>query len=69
MAQPEFKNRAAMKSHIRWLTGFFIFGLFTSGATAIALPQEMHWLVDIFGAENASSNFAQWLLRIREALD
>jgi hypothetical protein len=69
MAQLQFKNIAGMKSHIRWLTCFFIFGLFISGATAIALPQEVHWLVDIFGAENGSSSFAQWLLRIRKALD
>jgi len=30
---------------------------------------EVHWLADFFGADNSPSPFAQWLLRIRSALD
>jgi hypothetical protein len=63
-------NREQILRHrIRWLTLFFIFGLFLSGATAIPLRWEVHWLVDFFGAHNSPSVFASWLLRIRNALD
>jgi len=58
-----------LRRRIRWLTLFFIFGLFLSGATAIPLRMEVHWLVDFFDASNSPSIFAQWLLRIRNALD
>jgi hypothetical protein len=58
-----------LRRRVRWLTLFFIFGLFFSGATAIPLRLEVHWLADFFGANNSSSAFAQWLLRIRNALD
>ncbi len=58
-----------LRRRIRWLTLFFIFGLFLSGATAIPLRLEVHWLVDFFDASNSPSIFTQWLLRIRNALD
>jgi hypothetical protein len=58
-----------MKRRIFWLTWVFILGLFLSGATAIPLQQEVHWLVDISGAERDSSSLAHWLVRIRDALD
>jgi hypothetical protein len=54
---------------IRWLTGFFIFGLFLSGATAIPLQAEVHWLAEVLNAAGSPSPWAQWLLRIRNALD
>lgn len=58
-----------LRRRIRWLTLFFILGLFLSGATAIPLRLEVHWLVDFFDASNSPSIFTQWLLRIRNALD
>jgi hypothetical protein len=58
-----------LRRRIRWLTLFFIFGLFFSGATAIPLRMEVHWLADFFGSNNSPSVFAPWLLRIRNALN
>jgi hypothetical protein len=46
---------------IRWLTGFFILGLFASGVTAIPLLQETGWLVQVANVP--------WLLRVHAALD
>ena len=58
---------------IRWLTWLFIVGLVISGVTAIPLVTELNWLVSWFGyagqtSATASSELAQWLLRIRESL-
>ena len=53
---------------IRWLTGFFIFGLFISGATAIPLTGELNLLANWFGADGATSGLGLWLLRVRDAL-
>jgi hypothetical protein len=59
-----FKLRALpeiLLARIRWLTGFFILGLFASGVTAIPLLQETGWLVQVFNVP--------WLLRIHAALE
>jgi hypothetical protein len=58
---------------VRWLTWLFIVGLVFSGVTAIPLVTELSWLVSWFGYEGqtsatATSEFAQWLLRIQESL-
>lgn len=60
---------SGIRLRLRCLTWVFILGLFLSGATAIPLQQEVHWLVDWSGAGSGSSGFAQWLPRIRDALD
>ena len=49
-----------LRRRIKWLTSFFILGLFLSGATAIPLQIETGWLT-------LCSN-AQWLLRVHTAL-
>jgi hypothetical protein len=51
----------ALLSRIRWLTGFFILGLFASGVTAIPLLQETSWLVQVVNVP--------WLLRVHAALE
>lgn len=53
---------------VQWLTGFFIAGLFISGATAIPLPTEVNLLTNFFGASSEPSKISQWLLRVRDAL-
>ena len=53
---------------IRWLTGFFIFGLAISGATAIPLTGELNLLANWFGNANGSAVLSQWLVRVRDAL-
>jgi hypothetical protein len=62
-------RESSLRLRIRWLTWSFIFGLFLSGATAIPLRGEVHWLVNISGASNGSSDMARWLVRVRDALD
>ena len=59
---------AQLERKIKWLTGFFIFGLFVSGATAIPLPSEVNWLTNFFGADEKSSLVTGWLMRVRDAL-
>lgn len=47
----EFTNKmdaqweSLLRQRIRWLTWFFIFGLFLSGATVIPLREKVHWLI------------------------
>lgn len=53
---------------IKLLTWLFIVGLFLSGATAIPLQSELNLLTNLFGSNNGSSEVAQWLFRIRDAL-
>jgi hypothetical protein len=50
----------ALRRRIRWLTGFFMFGLVLSGATAIPLQVETDWLTRF-------SNI-QWLAHVHSAL-
>ena len=57
-----------LRHRIKLLTWLFIFGLFVSGATAIPLQGELNLLVKFFGADQSSSELAQWLLRVRDAL-
>ncbi len=57
-----------LRRRIRWLTWFFIVGLFISGATAIPLTSELNLLANWFGADGATSGLALWLLRVRDAL-
>ena len=62
--KPEF----VLRRRIGWLTWLFIAGLFASGATAMALPTEVNWLVNFTGAPGSTAAWAEWLLRVREAL-
>jgi hypothetical protein len=66
---PSSARSDILRRRIRWLTWFFIGGLFLSGATAIPLREEVHWLVNLFGANHGASELAQWLVRVRDALD
>jgi hypothetical protein len=67
-------NRPALlRRRLRWRTGFFIFGLVVSGATAIPLVGELELMAQWFGIENqtsttATNEVARWLLQTREAL-
>ena len=56
-----------LQTRIRWLTAFFIAGLFLSGVTAIPLPAEVNWLAGLPGA-GESSALVEWLARVRHAL-
>jgi len=58
----------SLRCRIKLLTWLFIIGLVLSGATAIPLQGEVNWLVNFFGSNGGSSDMAQWLLRIRDAL-
>ena len=68
-------NRRLLR-RIRWLVGFFIFGLVFSGATAIPLETELNWLVNLTGARAMVDSpgatsipaWAEWLCRIQTAL-
>ena len=61
---------------IRWLVGFFIFGLVLSGATAIPLETELNWVVELSGARASVDSpgaasvpvWAEWLRRAQAAL-
>jgi hypothetical protein len=57
-----------LRRRIKLLTWLFIVGLFLSGATAIPLQGELDLLVNFFGAKGESSEMAQWLLLVRDAL-
>ena len=61
-------RKQLLHRRIKWLTWFFIVGLFVSGATAIPLQEEVDWLAAHLGADGKSSAIAEWLLRIRDAL-
>lgn len=54
---------------LRWLTAFFIFGLFVSGATAIPLETELNWLAGWLGADaQSTSPLLRWIARVQAAL-
>jgi hypothetical protein len=57
-----------LRRRIRWLTGLVIAGLILSGATAIPLSGEVGWLARASGSNPDGTEFARWLLRVREAL-
>lgn len=61
-------RESILRRHIKWLTWFFIIGLFLSGATAIPLLSEVNWLADHFGVDRNASALTEWLLRVRDAL-
>lgn len=65
---PIMNREQVLRHRIRWLTGFFIFGLAISGATAIPLTGELNLLANQIGTGNESSDLTQWLLRVRDAL-
>ena len=52
-----------LRRRIRWLTWFFIVGLFVSGATAIPLVTELGWLANFFGVD--STTWGPWDLGFR----
>jgi hypothetical protein len=62
-----------LRRRIKWLTWFFIVGLFLSGATAIPLQWELELMVKWFGLSSqtsatATSELGRWLLTAHEAL-
>ncbi len=57
-----------LRRRIRWLTGFFIFGLLISGVTAIPLATEVRLLARAVGADHGTVGWAHWLVQIRDAL-
>ncbi len=66
---------AVLRRRIKWLTWFFIVGLFLSGATAIPLESELNLLARLVGADigssgvpPAASGLAHWILMVRDAL-
>ncbi len=61
-------RESILRRRIRWLTWFFIVGLFVSGATAIPLVEETRLLVRVLGADHGSTGWATWLVHIRDAL-
>ncbi len=58
----------ALRRRIKRLTWLFIIGLSLSGATAIPLQGELNLLMNIFGVNGESSEWAWWLLRVQAAL-
>ncbi len=66
---PRMSRDQLLCKRIRWLTGFFIFGLAVSGVTAIPLVSELNMLVQAFDPSPVSSSGpGQWLLLVRDAL-
>lgn len=62
-------NREQILRHrIKLLTWIFIIGLIVSGATAIPLQSEVNLFSNFFDADNSSSEWAKWLLQVRDAL-
>ena len=64
-----------LRRRIKWLTWFFVIGLFLSGATAIPVQSELAWLVKSTGArqlfESAAASapaWAVWLVKVQSAL-
>lgn len=58
------RRHAQLLRRIRWLTGFFIFGLVVSGVTAIPLPAELNLLAQL----GDSGEIGVWLQRVRAAV-
>lgn len=75
MSMPLKSDRLLLR-RIRWFVGFFILALVISGATAIPLETELHWLVSVTGARTlveapgstAPPIWAEWLSRVQTAL-
>jgi hypothetical protein len=66
-------NRAQTLKRIKWLTWFFIIGLFISGVTAIPLKTELDATVKILGGgdllhETQTTGFTHWILNVREGV-
>ena len=67
--EPRMSRDQLLRKRIRWMTGFFIFGLVISGVTAIPLVGELNMLVQAFDpSPDSSSGLMQWLLLVRNAL-
>jgi hypothetical protein len=66
--QPVLSRGHLLRKRIRWITGFFIFGLAISGATAIPLTGELNLLANWFGSGNELPGLTHWLLRVQDAL-
>jgi hypothetical protein len=62
-------RKQTLRRRIKLLTWLFIIGLTWSGATAIPLPNEVNLLAKFLGTGGESSDFAQWILRVRDALN
>jgi hypothetical protein len=55
---------------IKYLTWFFIVGLFISGATALPLQSELDAFAKFLGTDSGhTSGFAFWILKVRDALN
>jgi hypothetical protein len=56
---------------IKYLTWFFIVGLFLSGATALPLQTELDAFAKFLGGAGSghASAFTFWILKVRDALD
>jgi hypothetical protein len=63
------RSAPGLKRRLHFLTWVFILGLFLSGATAIPLQKEVHWLATVSGVHGSASGFTQWFWRVRQALD
>jgi hypothetical protein len=66
-------DSARLLRRIRWLLGFFIFGLVVSGLTAFPLLHELNWLSSLLGFDRevppeGHTGLARWLLWVRQAL-
>ena len=61
-------RQKVLLSRIRLFTQLFIIGLFLSGATAIPLDGEVSLLVKCFHADGNPAVWAQWLMRVNDAL-
>jgi hypothetical protein len=61
-------HEQTLRRCIKLLTCLFIVGLLLSGATAIPLQHELNLLAGLIGYAGESSELAQWLLRVRDAL-
>ena len=64
-----------LRRRIKWLTWFFVIGLFLSGATAIPVQTELAWLVKSAGARqlvessaDSAPAWAIWLVKVQSAL-
>jgi hypothetical protein len=64
-----------LRRRIKWLTWFFVIGLFLSGVTAIPLQSELAWLVRFTGAKElvesstaSAPAWAVWLVKVQSAL-
>jgi hypothetical protein len=58
-----------LRHRIKLLTWLFIVGLVLSGGTAIPLQGELNLSVNLFRSNGESSELAQWLMRVRDALE